>query len=69
MQDTVARSNLRDALSNLRQAIGDRDAMPLFLLIERNTIQVNRPAIIGSTWRFSAIWQRRIGGISPLISS
>ena len=37
-----ARSNLRYALSNLRQAIGDRQAEPPFLLITRDTIQFNR---------------------------
>jgi WD40 repeat protein/DNA-binding SARP family transcriptional activator len=41
MPDRASRGNLRDALSNLRQAIGDRDAIPPFLLIERNTIQFN----------------------------
>jgi predicted ATPase/DNA-binding SARP family transcriptional activator len=37
----AARSNLRYALSNLRQAIGDRTAEPPFLLITRDTIQFN----------------------------
>ena len=41
MPDRSARSNLRDALANLRQAIGDREATPPFLLIDRNTIQYN----------------------------
>jgi ABC-type oligopeptide transport system substrate-binding subunit/DNA-binding SARP family transcriptional activator len=47
MPDRSARGNLRDALANLRQAIGDRtasgdrEAAPPFLLVERNTIQVN----------------------------
>jgi WD40 repeat protein/DNA-binding SARP family transcriptional activator len=53
MPDRSARSNLRDALSNLRHAIGDRTrsgdrarsgdhrASPPFLLIEHNTIQFN----------------------------
>ena len=36
-----ARSNLRYALSNLRQAIGDRQASPPFLLISRSVIQFN----------------------------
>jgi len=36
-----ARTNLRNALSNLRKAIGDRDATPPHLLITRETIQFN----------------------------
>jgi DNA-binding SARP family transcriptional activator/class 3 adenylate cyclase/tetratricopeptide (TPR) repeat protein len=36
-----ARTNLRNALSILRKAIGDRDATPPYLLITRETIQFN----------------------------
>jgi DNA-binding SARP family transcriptional activator len=36
-----ARTNLRNALSNLRKAIGDRHATPSFLHITRETIQFN----------------------------
>lgn len=36
-----ARANLRNALSNLRQAIGDRQAQPPFLLISRDSLQFN----------------------------
>ena len=39
--DRDALSNLRYALSNLRKAIGDRDADPPFLLITRDTLQFN----------------------------
>ncbi len=39
--DHSAISNLRYALSNLRQAIGDREAKPPFLLVTRETIQFN----------------------------
>jgi DNA-binding SARP family transcriptional activator/predicted ATPase len=39
--DRAARTNLRNALANLRTAIGDRDAEPPFLLITRETIQFN----------------------------
>lgn len=39
--DRAARTNLRNALANLRRAIGDRDATPPFLLITRETIQFN----------------------------
>ena len=39
--DRDALSNLRYALSNLRQVIGDRTAEPPFLLITRNTLQFN----------------------------
>lgn len=37
-----ARNNLRNILSNLRKAIGDRDATPPYLFISRETIQFNR---------------------------
>jgi DNA-binding SARP family transcriptional activator/predicted ATPase len=36
-----ARTNLRNALSNLRKAIGDRDADPPFLFISRESLQFN----------------------------
>ena len=37
-----ARVNLRSALANLRSAIGDREAMPPYLDISRQTLQFNR---------------------------
>ena len=39
--DRSALNSLRSALANLRQAIGDRQAEPPFLLITRGTIQFN----------------------------
>jgi len=39
--DRAARTNLRNALANLRKAIGDRQARPPFLSITRETIQFN----------------------------
>ena len=39
--DPVARHNLRQALANLRQVLGDAQATPPFLLITRGTIQFN----------------------------
>jgi DNA-binding SARP family transcriptional activator/predicted ATPase len=39
--DREALGNLRYALSNLRQVIGDRKAEPPYLLITRDTLQVN----------------------------
>ena len=39
--DTTARTNLRNALSNLRRAIKDPDAQEPFLLISRDTVQFN----------------------------
>lgn len=39
--DQDARSNLRYALSNLRRAIGDREATPPFLNVSRQTIEFN----------------------------
>jgi WD40 repeat protein/DNA-binding SARP family transcriptional activator len=40
--DRAALSNLRYALSDLRKVIGDRQADPPFLLISRESIQLNR---------------------------
>jgi predicted ATPase/DNA-binding SARP family transcriptional activator len=40
--ERAARKYVRNALSNLRQAIGDRHAEPPYLLITRETIQFNR---------------------------
>jgi predicted ATPase/DNA-binding SARP family transcriptional activator len=41
LPDTAARTNLRQALANLREAIGDATATPPFLLITRDAIQFN----------------------------
>ncbi len=41
MPDEAARHNLRQALANLRTAIGDTSATPPFMLITRDTIQFN----------------------------
>jgi DNA-binding SARP family transcriptional activator len=45
--DRAALSNLRYALSALRQAIGDRQADPPFLLISRDMVQFN---LAGDAW-------------------
>jgi len=45
--DQAALSNLRYALSGLRQAIGDRQADPPFLLISRDAVQFN---LAGDAW-------------------
>src|SRR3954453_5283162 len=37
----VARDSLRQALSTLRQALGDRTAVPPWLLITKDTLQFN----------------------------
>ncbi|UCG25815.1 MAG: tetratricopeptide repeat protein [Chloroflexota bacterium] len=42
--ESSARTSLRRALANVRQVIGDRQANPPFLLISRQTIQVDRQA-------------------------
>src|SRR5439155_5967869 len=42
--DEAARRSLRVALTKLRQAIGDQNACPPFLLIDRHTIQFNAAA-------------------------
>jgi len=39
--EAAARTNLRQALARLRQAIGDQSAQPPFLLIDRETLQFN----------------------------
>ncbi|MBN1248847.1 MAG: AAA family ATPase [Anaerolineae bacterium] len=39
--DSSARTNLRNALANLRTVIGDREAEPSFLWITRDTLQFN----------------------------
>jgi len=45
--DRDALANLRYTLSDLRQAIGDREASPPFLLISRDTLQLNP---VGDHW-------------------
>ena len=42
-----ASTNLRNALSNLRKAIGDREAAAPVLLVDRETIQFN---LAGDAW-------------------
>jgi predicted ATPase/DNA-binding SARP family transcriptional activator len=42
LPERAARSNLSQALANLRQVISDRTAQPPFLLIDSDTIQFNR---------------------------
>ncbi len=42
--DLAARSNLRQALANLRRTIGDEAAQPPFLLIDREFIRINSEA-------------------------
>jgi predicted ATPase/DNA-binding SARP family transcriptional activator len=39
--DRIARHNLRQALSNLRQAVGDRDATQSFLEVTRQTVKLD----------------------------
>ena len=45
----AAQHNLRQALANLRRALGDRTADPPFLLINRETVQLTLRARTGST--------------------
>jgi DNA-binding SARP family transcriptional activator len=40
--ESAARANLRQAVANLREAIGDRTAEPPFLIIAGDTLQFNR---------------------------
>ena len=82
--DRDARNNLRTALSNLRQVIGDRTAVPPFLLITRDTIQFNAASnywldvrafeqhIADSQWRIAdGRWRSADGdpAISHLLSA
>ena len=39
--EAAARTNMRQALARLRRALGDQTAEPPFLLIERETLQLN----------------------------
>ena len=57
MPDRAALSNLRYALSNLRQAIGDRDLEPPFLLVTRDSIQLQRESAI-TRWTPRCCWRR-----------
>jgi DNA-binding SARP family transcriptional activator len=54
-----AMSNLRHALADLRKNIGDRDAQPPFLLITRESIQLNREADV---WVDVGEFEQGIGG-------
>jgi DNA-binding SARP family transcriptional activator len=55
--DRTARANLRFAVCSLRRAIGDPIAIPPFLLVERETIQIN-PA--SDYWLDVAALQRHV---------
>lgn len=71
--EQVARHNLRQALLNLRLAIGDRIARPPYLLISRGAIQFNRASDLTlDLAQFDAIFHacdqdRRRGGEDPSI--
>lgn len=54
--EKTARRNLRDILSNLRQAIGDREAQPPYLLITRQSLQFNPASACSSTPPAPARW-------------
>jgi predicted ATPase/DNA-binding SARP family transcriptional activator len=41
LPETAARNNLRQALVTLREAIGDRQADPAYLLVDRASVQIN----------------------------
>ncbi len=60
--ESVARTNLRVALANLRTAIDDRQADPPFLCITRQTIQLNPE---GDTWVDVAIFGDLVEARSP----
>jgi predicted ATPase len=45
LPETAARTNLRQALANLREALGDASAAVPFLLITRETLQFNRHSV------------------------
>ena len=54
-----ARTNLRSALANLRQVIGDHQALVPFLLVTRQTIQFNRES---NYWLDVEAFHERIEG-------
>jgi predicted ATPase/DNA-binding SARP family transcriptional activator len=57
--ERAARSNLRQTLSKLRQAVGDRETAPPFLLISRDTVQFNRASSYKlDTERFTAVFDQ-----------
>ena len=60
-----AMSNLRYALADLRKNIGDREAQPPFLLISRDSIQLNREADI---WADVRQFETKISDIQSSIS-
>ena len=65
-----ARTNLRSALANLRQVIGDREADPPFLLITRQTIQFNQASdYILDTLEFISLIEVGSDGRPPGIDS
>src|SRR3990172_11629017 len=57
--DSTARNNLRQALANLRQAIGDRAARPPFLEISRETVQFN---VTSDHWLDGAAFMALLAG-------
>lgn len=65
----AARTNLRNALANLRRAIGDRQVSPPFLQITRQTIQFNRASDYGlDVTTFSTLLANK-GAARPGIAS
>ncbi|MEM7114994.1 MAG: BTAD domain-containing putative transcriptional regulator [Chloroflexota bacterium] len=63
MLDGSARGNLRHALSNIRKVIGDKAAMPSYLLVNRRTVQLNPDAVAAGiitvdAANFQAFYQR-----------
>jgi predicted ATPase/DNA-binding SARP family transcriptional activator len=60
--DTSARSNLRNALANLRKVVGDREADPPYLLSSRETLQFN---LASDHWLDVATFRAAVGGPSP----
>jgi DNA-binding SARP family transcriptional activator len=63
--DRDASANLRYALSNLRAAIGDRQASPPFLLVSRQTIQFNRAS---DAWVDVAAFSELLTSPAPSLS-
>lgn len=56
LPESTAKQNLRQALFNLRQAIGDANADPPYLLISRHDIQINPGAEV--TCDAAQLWQQ-----------
>jgi predicted ATPase/DNA-binding SARP family transcriptional activator len=67
---TLARKNLRQALTTLRSAIRDEQASPSFLLVTRETIQLNpRGNIFSDVAEFMALIRQNLAHAHPNLAA